>query len=406
MYFAGAPGIRFWNGPRPGLQFPQSNVPLPRIVGDNVPLGSVFDQGDSMVGTRELCWGSNVYRPGLYGSWYWPSSRDNNLTRQIDWYLQNQPDWVIFCNDRATVFQEFFYSNKALVTLNIQNPAVRAYQLSVVAPHIAEGHQCIAFDNVDLPNNGASSSMRRAGVWIGATFDQDGVRVPGTGTWQQLYAGVSNDPAYSDALIDYIGWFRRQVNFLGAALMINGSYLPTDMDRMRRLQQSCDIWLTENAPAHGDNVDLTNSATSSRWSLFYDAVVPYTLNGGVWFNSQQFIGTNFAAVPQREKAWMVANFLLMRGERSYFSADQSSTYRTYDSTWLPQVGYPAEQPHRVGNTWQRRYTNGYVYVHPYNPGTETVTVPAGSWKDQFGTVVAPGDRTMTAKTGLVLVAQP
>jgi len=398
MFFSGAPGIAFTYGPPPPLQFRQSGVPLPRLLANDVPLGSVFDQGNSMVGTREICWGANVYRPDFYGAWYWPSTRDSDTNHTIDWYKQNHPDWIVFNSDRVTFFQEFYYQNKALVTLDINNPEVREYQRSILAARIAEGYPCIAFDNVELANNGADATHRRHGVWVGSTYDANGNRL--TGTWNQLYAGVSNDADYADALIDYIAWMRAEVNALGAALMINGTYQPTDPARMTRLLQSCDIYFSENAPAHGDGTDLTDA----RWLTFFDVVTPYVQAGGVWFNSQQFIGTNFAGVPNAEKSWMVANFLLMRGQRSYFSADQSSTFRTYDATWLPLVGAPLEVAQAVGSVYQRRYTEGFVAVNPSSSIATTVTVPAGVWTDQFGAGVAPGSHPMAPKSGLVLIA--
>jgi hypothetical protein len=387
----------------------QSGVPLPAPYSDNIKFGQVFDRNVSpktlLQGTREIVWGSVAPLPYVLSSAYITFQRDDDRTRDISWYKANNPDWIVFRNDQVTPAIDFQYSGYYLVSLDIQNPEVRAYKRAQCLSQKALGYNVIALDNVAFRNYGDSGS-RRAGVFVGSTYDGGGNRL--TGTWVQQYNGTTTtDGAVQTAAINFLSWLRRQLNANDMSLLINGDVpvingvvSEADGAVTKRIVAHCDMWLLES---YFLSPTLGRFITDASWAVLYDVIIDYNSHGGTTVFAMGYAEATIDLVPAADEAWAVANFLLMRGPSSYLSVGPYGYFIDYPAHWNPSVGHPVEAPHAVGAVYQRRYSTGFVAVNPSSTSTAAYTVPVGTWADQFGNAVAAQAQTLAAKSGIVLV---
>jgi hypothetical protein len=392
----------------------QSGVALPTPYSDNIKFAQVFDRNTSpktlLSGTREIVWGNVAPLGYVLSSAYITFQRDDEASgglpvRDIAWYYVNHPSWIVFQNDQVTPAIDFQYSGYYYVSLDIQNPAVRAFILARCLAQKALGFNVIALDNVAFRNYGDSGS-KRAGIWSGASFDASGNRTGGT--WVQQYNGTTvTDVAVQNAAIEWLSWLRKNLNDNGMSLLgnvdvpvIGGVISASDGVVTKRMLAHVDMWLLER---YFLSSTLGRFITDASWAVLYDVITDYNSHGGTTIFAMDYAEASIDLVPAADEAWAVANFLLMRGPSTFLAVGPYGYFITYPASWNPAVGHAVEAPHAAGAVYQRRYSTGFVVVNPSSTDSASYTVPTGTWADQFGNVVAQGAQSLAAKSGIVLV---
>lgn len=435
LYLPSAPGIPLLDtsAMKPGRSYRQTGVPLPAPYSDGIKFAQTFYDANEqhppvipspLIGTRSIVWGSQSGTPGVYTTRYTPSIRGNPTepnggTPTLAWFKANHPDWLVYQNDRTTLFQAWAYdyaerpdltgypAGYYFVDLDFQNPEVRQYKLQYCIDQVATGFTGMAFDNVGLTNEGATPTQPKincAGHYVGAAYDPvSGVRT--AGTWVQDYEAVQyNGVPYAAAFLDYMQWMRANLNALGIPLMANidpptvqtESFVHTNADMI----QNCDIWFAEGRPQN----QASRDPVGADWIVWYQVVTEFANNGGVWFDGSYTSNLNPNLVSQNEVSWIVANFLLMKGQYSYLNAGVAHSFFTMANYWNPPIGHPLGLPAQIAPwLWQRFYSNGRVIVNPHATQSFRYTLPAGTWADQFGNALSVGANTLAAQSGVVIL---
>jgi len=380
---AGACAAAQLNGQQPPLSgIPENGLPLAQIFDSRVPDPSVYFQHHNKV---YFIWGAGdpVQPAGIAASKYFPSIRNTDRKRDIEWYKKNHPDWIVYKADQVTPAYGYIYDYGGLVPLDVSNPAVREYYLNdFVLPAVQKGFRIVAMDNVDLGN------------WPGAA----GRFV--NGKWQQLYTGTKNDTAFQHQMISWIQFLADRLHPLGVHVAANIKANSAKPEVVLRMMHAADIWLDENGFTHtGRNV------TGDAWERqrrFLEAIAP--TKGYISIN--QIKGSMDQADPGQLE-WVIANFLLLRGPQSLLALtgfEQKAIYQEfhYRPEMDADIGAPLEQPHRVQQAWIRQFRNGMVCVNPSPRDTVTITLPEGNWKSITGPL-KQGILQLAPGSGRVLV---
>jgi hypothetical protein len=322
----------------------------------------------------------------------------------VAWYRANHPDWLVYKNDRATLAASFEYRTAAgqpyhLPPIDITNPAVREYIWDRrIAPALLEGYRLISFDN-----GGPFNTELRAGV------------KPTPGGWRQLFRGTTTtDPAYVRAVRDWLDSMRRRIHAAGARAGMNMDYGKGYEAEFLSVAGAADIVMNEGS--------FVNQRCAKD-DFHYQDDVPGRPDPDVWtarFTMFRQIARERGLVlahpctGQAQPAvvsWAIANYLLVRGERTFLVLQQGATWETTRSLVVERpefavpIGAPAGEPTRIPGTklWSRAYTNGLVLVNPSATTAHSTTLPAGAYRDLEG-AVKQGRIAVPPTTGLVLVA--
>ena len=98
----------------------------------------------------------------------------------------------------------------------------------------------------------------------------------------------------------------------------------------------------------------------------------------------------FADIPDNLVDWSLANYHLLRGERTYLALVGLQEYGVFlDRPELGvRLGAPTSEPQRIGAAWMRRYERGGVIV---NPSSDPVNflLPPGAWNSIRGQLLPP-----------------
>jgi len=352
-------------------------------ITDNRPLD--LSQTGSDVGFIWSGWG-----PGgkgdrkTHGSFYYPMDRDLDKTRDMGWYKVNHPEWAVYKCDRTSPAPIFVYSWGFNTPLDVTNPAVRDYVMNKhIAPAIAEGRKVIALDNVSLNND-----SNRCGVWR-------------NGQWQQLYSGEKQDPAYTDAVFDYLSWLSREIHARGGLLALNAKVNFASPEQTRRLISLGDIWLEEAAFTRNCQVRVSEDYWKTKFELSRWAAARMP-----WIDSDKSC-TNPGEMTADEAQWVVGNFLLVRGGQSYLSVihdGDSKGVISYPAMLNPPVGRPAGEPFAINGGWARKYVTGLVVVNPSAKNILRYGLPEGEWTDAAGEKVSR-ELTLAPTSARVLIAR-
>jgi lysophospholipase L1-like esterase len=376
-------------------------ISLPTGSWDRILFGQVFsrqiktDSGlKALAEQRGFIWGVDVgvVRHGGYGAAYYPSMRDFNQSRMfsggspvvhdLKWYQENKPEWVVYKADRTTAASGYKYDWGEFMPLDITRQDVREYILNTfLIPAIERGYPAIAFDNVMIHN-----LHKRCGVYR-------------NGQWVQQYSGEVRDPVFAAAVMDYLRWMKREINARGAALALNAKVDPQQPEATWELIALADIWLDEG----GFSNDSRKGIVDQPWEVRYN-VSRLKAADGVYVGANT-TGAKFEDIPESELTWILANFLLIRGERSYLSItgnEYTGELLSYPPEFNPPVGRPEGDSRKEGNVYVRDYQTGFVAVNPSSKESASFAVPSGNWTDRFGSKVS-GTVTLTPRSGIILL---
>ena len=309
-------------------------------------------------------WGGEAF--GAISSRYIPVDRDLDKSHTAQWYAAEAPDRIVYGCDRTTPASLYTYAWGAYSPLDINNPDVRRYMLETyVIPALQSGHKVIALDNVSLRNTG-----KRCGVYRG-------------GQWVQLYSGESIDPAFSSAMLDWVGWLSREIHARGGYLALNAKVEPDDPELTRRLIALGDFWLEEAS----NTVDCKGRVSDNLWRTKFE-LAQWAAQLIGWVDLEKTCATPSQLDPD-EAQWTVGNYLLARGPRSYLGlahdGDRGRLNVRLPRGLNPPLGAAEGPAFELPGGWARRFRNGMVLVNPYSTSVFVYSLPDGDWTQWDGT---------------------
>lgn len=364
---------------------PQEGVPLAQIFDTQVTDGTVYTRQANKV---YFVWGARAPQQttGVVAAKYFPSMRNPDQKRTIEWYRENHPDWVMYREDHSTPAYGYIYSYGGLVPLDISNPAVRSYYLhEFILPAVKEGYRMVAMDNVDLSN------------WPGSAGHFS------NGSWVQLYTGKKGDTAFHNAVIGWMQFLSDSLHPLGVGVCANIKATTASEETVLRVMNAVDMWLDETGFTHtGKNI------TDAAWDRGF-ALLQKISPVKACVSINQVAGTVPSASAQQLE-WVIGNFLLARGPQSLLAVtgfEKKALYQRFD--YRPEmdvnIGRPLSPARKEADgVWTRMYSKGMVIVNPSSQGTITLPLPAGKWKTITGEDAGRG-QTLAPASAAVLYRQ-
>jgi Hypothetical glycosyl hydrolase family 15 len=364
---------------------PTKGVAKPPDTTDNIHVAQIFTSvatPEEEIGKVDLVWGSVFpdQPAGVYNLYYYPFDRDadtgtGGTHHDLNWFMANHGDWIEYTCDKKTPAYEY---GDPEVPLDITNPAVLDYMLQTyLIPAIQKGYQGIAFDNVDLGNNGARCGIWQNGHWI---------------TQTDYIGGVLNWAAY----------MYKALHALNASVAMN---FPFDFNHSKesyQIYQSLDIALDERGFTNRGQ-SIAGYLGLSEWLSDIEAFQYLAANGKAFVIIDE-MPEPFAQVSQAEKQWALANYLLVKGQYSYIAI---TGIQEYGKTLLTPE-YSADIGHALGPMYQsqgvymRDFSNGIAIVNPssFNQ-TFNIILPSGVYQDLYGNKI--NLLTLQPQTGIVLL---
>jgi hypothetical protein len=366
-------------------------VRLPEASLERILFAQISDSGIRnravLVGKRSFIWGAHPdsVKGGVYGAFYYPSMRDFDKTHTVQWYQKNRPDWVVYKADQKTPAYDWTYSWGAYTPLDITRSDVRQYILKTfLIPAMEKGFPAIAYDNVAITNG-----AHRCGVWR-------------EGKWVPQFSGASREPAFATAILDYIGWLRSELHARGTALALNAKLDAKQPELTGKLLSLADIWLDEG----GFSQDYRHQIVDDVWRVKFELASRKAAAGA--YVSMNTVGDPFATITEAESTWILANFLLVRGARSYLAIlgkGDGGRLLGYPGTLNPPMGHPLSAARAEGPVYLRLYEHGLAVVNPSSSNAVPFAPPRGKWLDVAGNEV-PASVMMKPRSGLLLISRP
>jgi hypothetical protein len=364
---------------------------------ENIHLGLVFNykitDPQTEAGKVDFVWASQYpTQPAqVYNTYYYPYDREPDGGHDINWFLQNHPDWIEYQCDKTTIAYEFGAPNPPL---DITNPAVLSYiETTYLAPNLqlGTGYQGIAFDNPSFGNDGAWTGMRCG------HFDT-------SGNWVAQFNATSDDPAYRQAIIQWAQSMRSWIHthFPAATMGVNFSYafgFPSDSDT---LLSNIDIDCDESGFTNGNNGPPW-FYTDEQWLAKMQSLQRFLSPGHELFSINQE-PIPFTELTDDQVQWALANYLLIKNNASYLNI---SGYQEFGDIYIrPEyaapIGHATNSMYLSQQVYMRDFSNGLSIVNPSSSQAITISLPANTYKDLYGNTINP-PITLPIHTGLVLL---
>jgi hypothetical protein len=400
------------------LQIDSNTISTLPNTWDNIHLGAIggFFQPVNGIDASPLVgfvmWGnhpdlylSKVANHARYCKWGQATAIDPT----ISWFIQNHPDWLSYTSDRKTLA---YYRFGNLVDylhapLDFTNPAVQDLITSqCLMPALSQNFTAVGFDHVTTLNRFAVAGHYTT-----------------NGQWVQMFSGNLSDGTYRKAMIGtyaaLIAKMKAVAQQHGKTIAIAFNYYPNLQynDHYADLLPYADIVLDEAgftklgntsfpyltaSPVSGTNI--TNAwlaKIQDLWNLQHKFGKPLIINGLVPYP------VDATHLPQqRDIQWILANYLLVKYQYTYSSFISSVFDRYFQLNvslpeYFAQVGHPRSEIYKDQNVYMRAYSTGLTIVNPSPNQPYTVTLPANTYKDLYGSAVKTV--TMQPYSGLVLV---
>jgi len=323
-----------------------------------------------------------------------------------EWFYEHHPDWIAYREDARTIAYEF--GDPRFTPLDIANPEVIAFKEAEVRARLTH-HTWVDVDNFDLEN-----SFHVAGHYRGATAPCPPSNRPACGgRWVAQYSGRPLDRAWIADNDAYLTALVARFHATGQHVMINNA-----QDGPPRVIRPHD-WLTLAREADGallEGFPLNSCTTADDLvrgvpvgavfdAQYEDAV---GLTDKAFFADAYLCNSDVDTIAPDRAAWVTAVFLLVSVNPSMdylaLGPERTTPYRAYPPTLSPPIGHATEPPPPVGSRpYVRAFTNGFVAVNPDRDLSYSVNIPAGDYRDQFGTPLPSGHYTLVPMSGLVVV---
>jgi hypothetical protein len=369
--------------------------PTPSGVHRNLVFNYLVKDLRREIGLVDVVWGArSPYPKAVVNQFYTPFERDGpyGTSHGLPWWKRHHPDWIEYRCDRKSVAFEF--GERRDVPFDIANPAALAYQRkSAVDPALAAGYRGMDFDNLELGNY-----FHRCGHYTAAR------------KWVQQYSGKDADPRYTRDVIKWAqGTFAYIHNYSPTATMsMNFSYdsnfSAADNDALAR--QADEVLAEAGFTNYGTKGQ--NYTTPQEWRQIVGLIRVIQSRKGCFMENGEEPGLS-RRISQRERLWIVANYLLIRDDCTYMwiSGFTASGGQDYGRILLyPEydlaVGKPTGDAEPIHAAWQRAYGGGLALV---NPSKRRVIVPLhGTYVDENGKRYARSI-TLAATSGQILLSK-
>jgi hypothetical protein len=341
-------------------------------------------------GKVDFVWGAHqcCIPTSVYNTYYFPFQREPGTQHNISWFLDHHPDWIEYRCDRKTLATE---SDDPNVPLDIANPRVRDYMWSnYLRPALTRAYKGIAFDNVAVSNY----SSERCGHFTSSH------------TWAQQYSGQPRDNQYATTVLVWAQDMYRRVHaqFPDRTVAMNFTYDPNASTESTMLYKYLDVDLDEQGFTNGGQPGV-NYVVDSDWEVTMKSYSQLESDGGglVLVNQEP---TSFSSLTDSEKQWCIANYLLIKNNRTfiYISGRQEYGQLLYLPDYTIAIGAPMDAMHQYQGIYVRDYSDGLALVNPSSTHNAIVQLP-GVYKDHSGRVVE-GSIDVSPRSGLVLLRPP
>ncbi|MBV9006540.1 MAG: hypothetical protein JO181_17885, partial [Solirubrobacterales bacterium] len=302
------------------------------------------------------------------------------------------PDWIVYRCDRKT--PAYYSSNATNVPLDITNPAVRAWQMAQLADLFGQGATGVAFDNFNFANADGRCGVYRNGVWTPLRYPR---------VWQDnaQYAG------------DMLAWLRAissavRQEYPGKTITVSLSPSVSGLANVKASVPYIDMIFDESGYTDYGKKRLTGSAWQTETSA-----LEYLNRQGKGFDVNAIVDEpRDSAVTSNQLNWALANYLLVRGARSYtyvyggkglgFSGSPSGYGTFFDRPdYHVPIGHPVAGPYVSHGLQMRAYSGGLVIVDARRSATYTIRLDR-IYNDMGGHAISSA--RLSPATGIVLLS--
>jgi Hypothetical glycosyl hydrolase family 15 len=365
----------------------------PGTADPGIQLGLAFDYNaaNSLSAAREvsyifggyfLDWNFGFYPSGPHLDGYLPFDVDpypqTSPGHSLSDWQQTHPDWIVYRCDRVTPAS---YGNgntttTANVPLDFSNPAVRAWQVQEAEALLRDGAQGIALDDFDFENYAGRCGVYRNGLWTPLGY-------PSRGGMNGLYTSeVMGD-------LEYMSSQLKQA-FPTSTIAVNASATISGLEDIEAITPFIDTDFDEAGFTDYGEKNLSGSA----WLQEVKAVQYLNQHGrGVDLNGIVAASSD-ATVTHAEINWVLGNYLLVKGKRTYtyiyagnhagFGSSPSGYASFYDRrAYHVPIGSPVSPIVPYHGVYARAYSGGITIVNPSPHRTEVVSL-GGRYTDLFG----------------------
>lgn len=364
----------------------------PESIAPGIQLGLAFDYNATnpylivqevsyVFGGYFLDWNFGFYPSGPRLDGYLPFDVDPYPQTSpghslADWQ-QMHPDWIVYRCDRVTpasyVGGDTTTTN---VPLDFSNPAVRAWQVQQAALLLQAGAKGIALDDFNFTNYAGRCGVYRNGVWTLLGY-------PGTG-------GIN--ARFTADMMTYLSDISSHLKqeFPTSTIAVNMS---PSISGLRDVEAAAPFIDTDFDEA-GFTDHGTKNLSGSAWLQEVKAVQYLNAHGKAVDLNGIVAASSDASVTHAEINWVLANYLLVKGKRTYtyiyagnhtgFGSSPSGYASFYDRrVYHVPIGYPTSPIVPYEGIYARGYSGGMTIVNPSASKTQTVTL-GGTYTDLFG----------------------
>lgn len=292
-----------------------------------------------------------------------------------DWQ-QTHPDWIVYQCNRVTPASFPHAPTNPNVPLDFSNPAVRAWQLQQGTALLLGGASGIALDDFNFTNYAGRCGVYRNGVWTLLAY-------PGTGGINARFTA------------DMMGWLEDAAStlkqeFPTSTIAVNASESISGLRDIEAITPYIDTDFDEAGFTDYGAKNLSGSA----WLQEVKAVQYLNQHGKAVDLNGIVAASSDATVTHAEITWVLANYLLVKGKRTY-TYIYAGNHTGFDSSpagyasfhdrrvYHVPIGYPTTTMVAYGGVYARGYSGGMTIVNPSANRTQTVTL-GGTYTDLFG----------------------
>jgi hypothetical protein len=369
-------------------------------------------------------WDSN--HPGMYVSRYMLPTEDMYTIsgHDLNWWKANHPDWILYACDTSNnptkllAWPTAYWPND--VPLDISNPQVVQYQMSVIIPYLkANGYNTMAADNTDLVNylEGGNPNFGQTiykGYYGCGTYDAGG-------NFHRAFNALGNDPAFASAMVKWVQAAGAALHAAGLKLIVNHPLYnaPTDANESALLAASDAMVYERGFTDYGKYMNgeaaglVSNAITWAKYTQSHGIAFLITdylcsgWNGTAAWNGGGPCPTDPTQIPKPQVDWALSTYALINdGGTDVYISPQTGQWPSYRSEYSDTYGQPCGSYSTIAsNVYERRFDKALVIVNA-STSSYSLTLPANHlYSDIEGRAVPapPGPLTVGPADGYVLL---
>jgi Hypothetical glycosyl hydrolase family 15 len=292
-----------------------------------------------------------------------------------DWQ-QTHPDWIVYRCDRTTPASFPKQTTLTNVPLDFSNPAVRAWQVQQAALLLQAGAKGIALDDFNFTNYSRRCGEYRNGVW----------------TWLGYNTTGGINPRFTADMMGFLTYISSQLKHEFPTSTIDVNMSPS-ISGLRNVEAAAPFIDTDFDEA-GFTYYGAKNLSGPAWLQEVKAIQYLNQHGKAVDVNGTVAASSDASVTHAEINWVLGNYLLVKGKRTYtyiyagnhtgFGSSPSGYASFYDRrAYHVPIGYPTTPIIAYGGVDARGYSGGMTIVNPSANKTQTVTL-GGTYTDLFG----------------------